>query len=160
MNMRGYKRSAAGWITLLLMIFLSSGCSRGTNAGGSADAGGPADAGGNGVRVEIGYLSHGPVKDALNEVDKLLARYGVKVQVSRYDLDTVEGKAFAKRVNLTTHTPLVLYINGQMEVEGKDGRKVKLFSFPAGLGTGMTPGSGWNMTDLEAALDRATGGKP
>lgn len=112
------------------------------------------------MRVEIGYLSHGPVKDALNEVDKLLARYSGKVQVSRYDLDTVEGKAFAKRVNLTTHTPLVLYINGQMEVEGKEGRKVKLFSFPAGLGSGITPGSGWNMIDLEAALDRATAGKP
>lgn len=128
-------------------------------ATGTAPTTGTAPAAHAVVRVDVGYLSHPPVRAAVDEVNKLLETYGDKVQVSRYDLESKEGKAFADSVKLTVHTPLAIYINGKMEVEGQDGRQVKLFSFPSGLGSGATPGSGWTMDDLKVALDRAVGGQ-
>jgi hypothetical protein len=164
MSMQGINRVAVWSVMVLVLLLMVAGCGMGAHGGGKGmvpPTGGPAPVTGHGeVRIEIGYLSHPPIRAAVTEVNKVVDAYGDKVQVRRYDLDTQEGKAFAKQVGLTVHTPLVVYLNGSMEVEGKDGRKVTLFSFPANMGSGQTPGSGWSMDDLKAALERAVGGQP
>ena len=105
--------------------------------------------------VEVAYLNHPPLRPILAEVDQLLAKYGDRVSVTRYDFDTDEGDAFAKAKGLTGHTPLAIFVNGSMEFT-LDGRTVKFYSFPQGQGTGMVPEGGWTMQDLGQVLDEAT----
>ena len=107
------------------------------------------------VTVEVAYLNHPPLRPVLAEVDKLLANYGDRVSVTRYDFDTPEGAAFAKAKGLTGHTPLAIFVNGSMQFT-LNGRTVKFYSFPQGQGTGMVPDGGWTMQDLQQVLDEAT----
>ena len=107
------------------------------------------------VTVEVAYLNHPPLWPVLTELDKLLANYGDRVSVTRYDFDTPEGEAFAKAKGLTGHTPLAIFVNGSMQFT-LNGRTVKFYSFPQGQGTGMVPEGGWTMQDLQQVLDEAT----
>ena len=104
--------------------------------------------------VEIAFLNHSPVLTALTEVDKLLASYGDKITVIRYDLETDQGAAFAKSKRLTGHIPLAIFINGEMEIKLKD-RTVKFYSFPQGKGTFMVASRSWTVEDLRQAIDQA-----
>jgi hypothetical protein len=104
--------------------------------------------------VEIAFLNHPPVLGALTEVDKLLASYGDKVTVIRYDLETDQGAAFAKNKRLTGHVPLAIFVDGAMEIKIKD-RTVKFYSFPQGTGTWMVASGTWTVEDLHQALDQA-----
>jgi hypothetical protein len=108
------------------------------------------------VTVEVAYLNHPPLRPVLSEVDKLLANYGDRVSVTRYDFDTPEGEAFAKAKELTGHTPLAIFVNGSMQFT-LNGRTVKFYSFPQGQGTGMVPDGGWTIQDLQQVLDEAAG---
>jgi hypothetical protein len=105
-------------------------------------------------RVEIAFLNHSPVLTALADVDKLLASYGDKITVIRYDLETDQGAAFAKSRRLTGHVPLAIFVNGEMEVKLKD-RTVKLYSFPQGKGTFMVASGSWTVEDLRQVMDQA-----
>jgi hypothetical protein len=92
----------------------------------------------------------------LANVDKVLNAYAGAVTVTRYDFDTPEGQAFAKKKRISSHVPLVIFINGS-QVTDLGGRKVTFQSFPKGEGTGMVPDGDWSMADLAAALKTATG---
>jgi hypothetical protein len=104
------------------------------------------------VLVEIAYLNHSPVRTILTEIDALLVDYESKAIVARYDFGTPEGEAFAEERGLTVHTPIAIYVNGQMEFS-LGGRTVKFYSFPQGLGTGVVPDGAWVLDDLQAVLD-------
>ena len=111
---------------------------------------------GNGpVWVEIISLDHAPIRPAVQEVLGVVAEYGDKVTVQSYDFDTPEGAAFAETQGLMEHTPLAIFVNGEMEFE-VDGRPVKFHSFPQGAGTGMVAEGIWTMADLRAVLDQET----
>ena len=105
-------------------------------------------------RVEIAFLSHPPVITALTEVDKLLASYGEKLTVIRYDLETDAGAAFAKSKGLRGHFPIAIFINGASDIRLKD-RTVKFYSFPQGTGTFMVASGSWTADDLRQAIDQA-----
>jgi hypothetical protein len=105
--------------------------------------------------VEVAYLNHPPLRPVLSEVDKLLANYGDRVSVTRYDFDTPEGEAFAQAKGLTGHTPLAIFVNGSMQFT-LNGRAVKFYSFPQGQGTGMVADGDWTIEDLQHVLDEAT----
>jgi hypothetical protein len=107
-------------------------------------------------RVEIAFLNHSPVLAALTEVDKLLASYGEKITVIRYDLETDQGAAFEKSKRLTGHVPIAIFVNGKMEIKLKD-RTVKFYSFPKGTGTFMVASGSWTVEDLRQAIDQALG---
>lgn len=96
--------------------------------------------------VEIGYLDHQPMRGVLSEVDTVLASYGDKINVVRYDLDTPEGEAFTKARQVTGHTPIAIFVNGSMEYTLAD-RKVTFYNFP---------GDGWRVDDLRTVLDQET----
>jgi ABC-type glycerol-3-phosphate transport system substrate-binding protein len=149
------KRVIVGLLGLAALV-LAAGCGVSATAAGQAatTSGGTPGT----VTVDILYLNHPPLRPVLANVDQLLAKYGDKVKVTRYDFDTQEGAAFAKAKNITGHEPLAIFINGSTDAK-VDGRQVKFLSFPQGQGTGMVPDGGWSMQDLDAALAQATGAK-
>ena len=109
--------------------------------------------------VEIGYLNHGPVISALADSDKVLASFGDKIKVTRYDLETDQGAAFEKSKGLTGHVPIAIFIDGSMEVR-LGNRTVKFYSFPSGQGTFMMASGSWTADDLKAAINQALGKAP
>ena len=125
--------------SLLLLVLAACG-------GGQAD--GP-------VQVEIISLDHAPIRPAVQEVLDVAAEYGGKVTVQSYNFDTPEGVAFAEEHGLTEHTPIAVFVDGEMKSE-MDGRTVKFYSFPQGDGTGMVAEGVWTMDDLRAVLDQKT----
>src|SRR3972149_2805338 len=129
--------SGLRWLATLTILVTVVGCGSGATAGNGQGATVPAKAPGV-VTVEIAYLNHPPVRPVLSDVDKVMASYGDKVSVSRYDFDTPEGAAFAKSRNLDEHTPIAIFLDGKMEFKLGD-RQVKVFSFPPGPRTGAVP---------------------
>ena len=107
------------------------------------------------VTLEIISLDHSPIRPAVQEVLGVAAEYGDKVTTQSYHFDTPEGAAFAEERDLTEHTPIAIYVNGEIEFE-VDGRSVKFYSFPQGGGTGMVAEGVWTMDDLRTVLDQAT----
>jgi hypothetical protein len=107
------------------------------------------------VQVDIISLDHAPIRPAMQEAIDVAAEYGDKVMVQSYKFDTSEGEAFAEAHSLMEHTPIAIFVNGEMEFE-VDGRTVKFHSFPQGAGTGMVAEGVWTMADLRAVLDQET----
>ena len=107
------------------------------------------------ISVDIIALNHPPLRPVLAEVEQLLAPYGAKVQVTQYDFDTPEGAAFAKRMGLSGHIPLVIFIDGK-DTFTLSGRQVTFESFPQGQGTGMVADGAWTTADLDTVLKQAT----
>jgi hypothetical protein len=157
MKNRPALRAALAPLALLGGMVVLAGCSGGARAipggAGQSPSGGPGV-----VLVDIAYLNHGPVLDVLDHVNRVLAKYGDRLKVSRYDLDTPTGDTFAKAKRLTGHTPLAIFINGSMDVT-LNGHRVRFYSFPQGEGTGMVAEGAWTIDMLDAALAQATGGR-
>ena len=107
------------------------------------------------VQVEIISLDHSPIRPAVQEVEALAAEFGDKVVVQSYYFDTPEGTAFAEERELEEHTPIAVFVNGEMEFE-INGRFIKFYSFPQGGGTGMVAEGVWTMDDLRAVLEQET----
>lgn len=107
------------------------------------------------VQVEIISLDHAPIRPAVQEAIDVVAAFGDKVAVQRYDFDTPDGAAFAEAHDLTEHTPVAIFVNGKMEFE-VNGRSVTFSSFPQGTGTGMVTEGEWTMDDLRTVLDQET----
>ena len=138
-------------ILAIFMAFAVAACSgRSASSSGPSAAGAPVGT----PKVEIAFLNHPPVLMALTDVNALLASYGDKVAVTRYDLETDEGAQFAKSKRLTGHVPIAIFINGSMDIKLKD-RSVKFFSFPQGKGTFMVASGSWTAEDLRQAIDQA-----
>lgn len=107
------------------------------------------------VQVEIISLDHAPIRPVVEEVLRVAVEYGDQVAVITYDFDTPEGAAFAEEQGLTEHTPVAIFVNGEMTFE-VNGRSVTFYSFPQGAGTGMVADGVWTMADLRAVLDQQT----
>ncbi len=149
------KQSARFLGAMLAFSVVACGVAGGSGRSeGSSSSSSPAAAVAGTPKVEIAFLNHSPVLTALKDVDKLLASYGDKITVIRYDLETDEGAAFAKGKRLTGHVPLAIFINGAMEVKLND-RTVKFYSFPEGKGTFMVASGSWTVEDLRQILDQA-----
>jgi hypothetical protein len=103
------------------------------------------------VTVDIVFLNHPPVREVLTQVDAVLAAYGDKVSVARYDFDTPEGATFAQQKGLSGHIPLVIFVNGSQSFD-VNGHQVTFESFPQGEGTGVVPDGAWTIADLDSVL--------
>jgi hypothetical protein len=140
------------WPVISVLVFFLVACAGNPS---SATQAAPTDP--DVVAVEIGYLNHTPVTSVLAQVDELLATYGERVSVTRYDFDTPEGGAFAQSKKLTEHTPLAIFVDGSMEFT-LQGRPVRFYSFPQGQGTGVVPDGAWTLEDLQQVLDQVIEG--
>lgn len=107
------------------------------------------------VQVEIISLDHAPIRPIAAEALAVATTYGDKVTVLTYNFDTPEGTAFAEEKGLTEHTPIAIFVNGEMSFD-VNGRSVTFSSFPQGEGTGMVAEGAWTMADLRAVLDQET----
>lgn len=138
------------WVSLMIGIFLTlTACSSAT-----PEPGVPAPS--ETVTVDIVYLNHAPVLAILEEVDAALKPYGDRVKVTRYDFDTPEGAEFAKKMGITGHDPLAIFLNGSQSFN-LDGRTVTFNSFPQGGGTGMVAEGAWTVADLDTVLKSILG---
>jgi len=108
------------------------------------------------VTVDIVYLNHPPVLPILEEIDATLKPYGERVTVNRYDFDTPEGAAFAKKMGIAGHDPLAIFVNGSQSFD-LGGRTVTFNSFPQGGGTGMVAEGAWTVADLDTVLKSIVG---
>ena len=107
------------------------------------------------VQVEIISLDHSPIRPAVQEVEAVAAEFGDAVVMESYHFDTPEGAAFAEEHDMDEHTPIAVFVNGEMEFE-INGRFVKFYSFPQGGGTGMVAEGVWTMDDLRTVLEQET----
>jgi hypothetical protein len=139
-------------VLLILTAFSCGNRAQGDAAAGSRLAG----AAPGRPRIEIAFLNHSPVLAALVDADKLLASYGDRIEIIRYDLETEQGEQFIKGKKLAGHVPIAIFVNGTMEVKLKI-RNVKFYSFPEGAGTQMMAGGSWTVDDLRQAIERALG---
>ena len=136
------------WYAAILMLLLA-GCSSGSTSLDTSTKGAKE----GDLLVEVIALNHPPVRPILAGIDELLSGYGDRVSVQHFDFDTPEGQDFAKQYGLEAHTPLAIFINGQMEYD-LGVRKVKFYSFPQGEGTGVVPDGSWSLDDLRQVLDQ------
>lgn len=87
----------------------------------------------------------------LTDIDAVLADYGT-LTVTRYDLATADGQAFAER-NAVEHPFLTILIDGERTFDPA-GRMISLNDFPRGRGTDEVPDGDWTLDDLRAILDQ------
>jgi len=138
------------WAVIMIGLILTlTACGSGTPTPVVSDPSGT-------TTVDILNLNHPPVLPVLDQVAALLEPYGDKVKVTRYDFDTDEGAAFAKKVGITGHDPLAIFVNGS-QTFNFDSRIVTFNRFPQGAGTGMVPDGAWTIDDLDAVLKIVTG---
>ena len=105
------------------------------------------------VRVEVLYMNHPPMQPTIRQLKDVFSRYGEKIEVSWYDVDTREGQQLTAKKGLAEHVPLIIWIRGSHTAQTGQGM-VTFAGFPAGSGPGFFQGD-WTMQDLSAALDRA-----
>jgi hypothetical protein len=109
------------------------------------------------IKVDVLFMNHGPLMGTINKMKALFARYDGKISVSWYDFDTPEGEAFMEKKGIRQHTPLAIWINGNLTV--KTGQKETTFvGFPSGAGPSAFQGK-WTLDDLKAALDQTMAAK-
>lgn len=140
-------------VLLIFLMFFLAACGAALDAG-TAPANSAAPANGA-VLVEIVSLDHAPIRPAVQEALAVAAEFGDRVAVQTYNFGTPEGDAFAAERDLTDHTPLAIFVDGEMEFE-VDGRTVTFYSFPQGEGTGIVADGMWTMDDFRAVLARET----
>ncbi len=104
------------------------------------------------VRVEVLAMNHPPMQPVIRQLKDLFSKYGEKIAVSWYDVDTREGQQLMAIKGLTGHVPLVIWIQGSNTA--KTGQKSVTFAgFPSGSGPEPFEGE-WTMRDLSSALDQ------
>lgn len=140
-------------VLLIFLMFFLAACGAAPEAG-TAPANSAAPANGA-VLVEIVSLDHAPIRPAVQEALAVAAEFGDRVAVQTYNFGTPEGDAFAAERDLTDHTPLAIFVDGEMEFE-VDGRTVTFYSFPQGEGTGIVAEGTWTMADFRAVLAQET----
>jgi hypothetical protein len=109
------------------------------------------------ARVEVLYMSHGPLMDTLDKMKGVFSSYGNKISVSWYDFESKEGEDFKAKKGINRHVPLVIWIDGN-EVVKVGQKQIKFVGFPTGAGPVFFQGK-WTIDDLKTALDQAIAGK-
>jgi hypothetical protein len=109
------------------------------------------------VKVEVLYMSHGPLLDSLEQIKKVFSQYGSKITVSWYDFETKEGEQFMAKRGVTQHVPLVIWLDGKYSIP-VNGKEIRFVGFPTGSGPTFFQGK-WTMEDLQTALDQITAKK-
>ena len=108
-------------------------------------------------KVEVLYMSHGPLMATINQLKTVFSSYGDKVIVSWYDFDTKEGEEFMAKKGIRQHVPLIIWIDGKPKwTVGV--KEITFAGFPTGSGPAFFQGK-WTMDDLRMALNQATGKK-
>jgi hypothetical protein len=109
------------------------------------------------TQVEVLYMNHGPLQSTLKQIREVFSRYGDKLLVSWYDVDSKEGEQFKAKKGINQHMPLIIWLDGTYSVKVGE-KEIKLTGFPTGSGPAFFQGK-WTMDDLKAAIDQVTAKK-
>lgn len=142
-----------GAVFTAALVLGAAGCS----SGAEQDTGDSAARPGT-PHVELIYLDHPPVADALEEVDQVLAEYEGRVTVDRIDAESDEGLDLARAHDLGGHVALALLIDGSSEVEA-GGEMIDFNGFPDGASPIPSAQGTWTVADLEIALEERVAGR-
>jgi hypothetical protein len=112
---------------------------------------------GNAVKVEVLYMSHGPLMPTLEQMKAVFAKYGPRVVVAWHDSETEDGEKFMAKKNLNGHIPLVIWMNDSFK-HSLNGKEVLFAGFPTGSGPAFFQGK-WTLDDLRKVLDELTAKK-
>ena len=107
------------------------------------------------VKVDILFMNHGPMQPVIKQIKEVLGRYPESVQAAWHDVETPEGGAFMKRMDIKGHIPLIIFVNGST-AQDLDGKRISFTGFPSGAGPFMFQGA-WGMKDFDALLQSMTG---
>lgn len=105
------------------------------------------------IQLDILYMNHGPMRPTIGKIKKLVTNYKGSLQVSWYDFDRPDGKAFMKKQKLSGHIPLLLILDGQSDFT-IDGKQVRLQGFPTGASPFKQVEGNWSLDDLQVILDQ------
>lgn len=109
------------------------------------------------VKVEVLFMSHGPLEETLKQIKGVFSRYGNKLTVSWYDFESKEGEQFMAKKGITQHLPQVIWLDGKFTFP-VNGKEIKFVGFPTGSGPAFFQGK-WTMDDLRQALNQITNKK-
>lgn len=129
----------ACFLVLLMMagiLFGLSGCSDGNS---SQTRTSPQSSGLVKV-VIVGYINHEPLKETVDKIKEVLAKYGDKLDITWMDTDTVNGSVYAVTNDLKAHMNIVINGKYTYKVNGKD------ITFQ------WFEGEQWTVQDLDAVL--------
>jgi hypothetical protein len=104
------------------------------------------------VRVDVLYMNHGPMQPVLEDMRRLFAVYGGKLQVTWHDFESEEGERFKAAKKIREHIPLRIWIDDRCPVE-LNGKKIEFSGFPTGSGPQFFQGT-WRLTNLQEVLDQ------
>lgn len=106
------------------------------------------------VAVDVLFMNHGPLRPTLDQLKDVFAKYGDKLSVRWHDFESQEGEKFMAKMGITSHVPLVIWINGKNSAE-VDGVSCTFTGFPSGAGPAMFQGK-WTVEQVGKALDALT----
>jgi hypothetical protein len=109
------------------------------------------------VKIDVVYMNHGPLLSTLQEIKDLFGKYGKKIAVSWYDIESSEGEQFMTKKGIRGHIPLVIWMDNQLKFQ-VDGKEIIFAGFPTGSGPYFFQGK-WTMGDLQKALNQVTNKK-
>jgi hypothetical protein len=107
------------------------------------------------VKVEILYMNHGPLQQTLQDLKKVFAEYGKKIDVVWHDIDTEDGEKFMAKKGINGHIPLVVWMDEKVKFQ-MEGKEVVFAGFPTGSGPASFQGK-WTMEDVRKVLGQLTG---
>ncbi|MBI5439705.1 MAG: hypothetical protein HY900_00665 [Deltaproteobacteria bacterium] len=103
------------------------------------------------MRIDVLYMNHGPLRPVLEDMVRLFANYGAKIQVAWHDFESDEGERFKATRKIREHVPLRIWIDGRDSVEVR-GARIEFNGFPSGSGPQGFQGR-WRLANLQEALD-------
>ncbi|RPE66674.1 hypothetical protein EDC62_1746 [Tibeticola sediminis] len=103
--------------------------------------------------VEIIAFAHPPVLNALQPLRDWLGQQGKRVRWIETDMESPAGAQRLRALGITSHTPLVILVDGRYAHTRADGSTLALIGFPSSGG-----GPGWTIEDAKAIITRAIAG--
>jgi hypothetical protein len=107
--------------------------------------------------IDIFFLPHQPALAIVSEVEKVAAEFD-SIVIKKYSFEDPATAKLLKEYNLTDHTPVAIFINGQntFTVEGK---KISLRNFTKGNAFVPMFAGEWDYSDLRFILQEINGAK-
>jgi hypothetical protein len=127
------------FLVLLTIAGILSGLS-GCDNSQSSQARTPPQASGAVRVVIVGVINHEPLKETVDKIKEVLAKYGDKLDITWIDSDTVYGGVYAATNDLKAHMNIVINDQCTCKVNDKD---ITFQGFEGGQ---------WTMQDLDAVL--------
>lgn len=107
--------------------------------------------------VNIFFLPHRPAQTVVSEVEKVVSEFK-NIVMQKYSIEDSGTDKLLKKYNLTDHTPVAIFINGENSFI-VNGKKISLRNFPKGDAFVPMFAGEWDYDDLRVILQEVSGEK-